>query len=159
MIFVTVGTTDFDALVEAADRLAAALDEEVVIQIGHGSYEPRHARWFRFADSLAPYYDRASLVISHGGFGTVTEVLRRGLPLVGVSNPDRYDRHQDQILRAFEEGGHLVWCRNLAELPSAVERARRTALVPYCPPESRIHEVVRAFLDQTAQERVRASSV
>lgn len=155
MIFVTVGTTDFDALVEAADRLAADLEEEVVIQIGHGRYEPQHARWFRFAPSLAPYYDQASLVIAHGGFGTVTEVLRRGLPLVGVSNPDRYDRHQDQILRAFEEGGHLVWCRNLADLPRAVERARQTSFVPYRPPESHIHEVVQAFLEQTARRRGR----
>lgn len=153
MIFVTVGTTDFDRLVEAADRLAAASDEEVVIQIGHGRYEPQHARWFRFAESLAPYYEQASLVIAHGGFGTVTEVLRCGLPLVGVSNPDRYDRHQDQILQAFEEAGHLVWCRDLVDLPAAVERARSAALVPYRPPESHIHQVVQAFLEQTAQRK------
>ena len=54
MIFVTVGTTDFDQLVEAADRLAAAGDEEFVIQIGHGHYEPQHAAWFRFADRWRP---------------------------------------------------------------------------------------------------------
>ncbi len=148
MIFVTVGTTEFDQLVEAADRLAATIAEEMVIQIGRGHYEPRHAAWLRFAESLAPYYDRASLVIGHGGFGTVTEVLRRGLRFVGVSNPDRYDKHQDQILQAFAEAGHLVWCRNLAELPAAVEQARHATLVPYQPPESRIHEVVRAFLEQ-----------
>lgn len=146
MIFVTVGTTDFDQLVEAADRLAATMDEEVVIQIGHGHYEPQHAAWFRFAESLAPYYDQASLVIGHGGFGTVTEVLRRGLRLVGVSNPDRYDRHQDQILRAFEEAGYLVWCRDVAELPAAVALARSRELTPYEPPASRIHEVIRDFL-------------
>jgi UDP-N-acetylglucosamine transferase subunit ALG13 len=148
MIFVTVGTTDFDQLVEAADHLAATTDEEIAIQIGHGRYEPQHAAWLRFAESLGPYYDQASLVIGHGGFGTVTEVLRRGLRFVGVSNPDRYDKHQDQILRAFEEAGHLVWCRDLTELPAAVEQARRAVLVPYQPPESRIHEVIREYLAQ-----------
>lgn len=150
MIFVTVGTTDFDSLVAAADELAASLDEEMVIQIGHGQVVPRHARWFRFASSLEPYYERAELVITHGGLGTLTEVLSRGLRVVGVSNPDRYDHHQEEILRAFEEAGYLIWCRDLDRLAEAVTRARRAQLIPYQVPESRIHEVIRAFLAQWA---------
>ena len=148
MIFVTVGTTEFDALVEAADRLAATLEEEVVIQIGRGHVEPQHARWFRFQPSLDDFYDAAGVVVTHGGLGTVTEVLRRELPLVGISNPDRYDRHQDQILQAFEDAGHLVWCRDLADLPAALAEARRVPLTPYAPPPSHIHQVIIEFLSQ-----------
>jgi len=148
MIFFTVGTTDFDELALAADRLAATLTEEVVMQIGHGLVEPQSARWFRFAPSLDPFYDAASLVVAHGGFGTLTEVMRRGLPVIGVSNPDRFDKHQDQILQAFEAAGHLIWCRDLADLPSAIEQARQTQFAPYRPPESRIHLVIRAFLQE-----------
>ena len=149
MIFVTVGTTDFDALVIAADRLAATTDETVVIQIGHGEVEPQHAQWLRFAPSLDPFYDQADVVVTHGGLGTVTEVLRRGLRLVGVSNPDRFDRHQDQILQAFEQAGHLVWCRDLDGLPAAVQRARQAQLGPYQPPPSHIHRVIDRFLRET----------
>ena len=145
MIFVTVGTTEFDALVQAADQLAAA-GEDVVIQSGNGLVEPVQARWFRFAPSLDPYYELADVVVTHGGLGTVSEVLQRGLPLVGVSNPDRYDRHQDQILQAMENAGHLVWCRDLADLPEAVEQAARSKLVPYQPPASQIGAVIREFL-------------
>ena len=145
MIFVTVGTTEFDSLVAAADRLAAAIEEEVVIQIGHGTVEPRHALWFRFAPSLDEHYTATDLVITHGGLGTVTEVLLRGLRTVGVSNPDRYDRHQDQILHAFEDAGHLIWCRDLVDLSTAVARARVASFVPYQPPKSHIHLVIAAF--------------
>lgn len=150
MIFVTVGTTEFDALVQAADQLAAA-GEEVVIQIGHGLVEPVHARWFRFAPSLDPWYAAAEVVVTHGGLGTVTEALQRQLPLVGVSNPDRYDRHQDQILQAMEAGGHLVWCRSLPELAAAVARARLGGFTPYQPPGSRIGAVIRQFLENRAE--------
>lgn len=152
MIFVTVGTTDFDQLVLAADALAAAPDADFVIQIGHGHVEPKHARWFRMAPSLEPYYEEAELVITHGGLGTLTEVLQRDLPAVGVSNPDRYDRHQDQILRALSEAGHLIWCQDLADLPEAIGQARSTRFVLYRPPESRIHEVIRDFLRSIAGE-------
>lgn len=145
MIFVTVGTTEFDALVQAADQLAAA-GADVVIQIGHGLVEPGHAQWFRFAPSLDGYYETADVVVTHGGLGTVSEVLQRGLPLVGVSNPDRYDRHQDQILLTMEAEGHLIWCRDLADLPEAVQQAASSDLVPYQPPPSRIGAVIREFL-------------
>lgn len=146
MIFVTVGTTDFDALVAAADSYAAGAVEAVVIQIGHGELEPRHAQWLRFAPSLDPFYEQADVVVTHGGLGTVTEVLRRGLRVVGVSNPDRFDRHQDQILQAFQQAGHLVWCRDLAALPVAIEQARRSQFTPYDPPPSHIHRVIERFL-------------
>lgn len=145
MIFVTVGTTEFDALVQAADQLAAA-GQDVTIQIGKGLVEPVHAMWFRFAPSLDPYYDAADVVVTHGGLGTVSEVLQRRVPLVGVSNPDRYDRHQDQILQAMETAGHLVWCRDLADLPQAIQQARHRELVPYVQPVSRIGAVIREFL-------------
>ncbi len=150
MIFVTVGTTDFDALVAAADHLAAGTDESVVIQIGHGEVEPQHAQWLRFAPSLEPYYEQAAVVVTHGGLGTVTEVLRRGLRVVGVSNPDRFDRHQDQILQVLEQAGHLVWCRDLAELPAAIQQARQAQFIPYQPPASHIHQVIDRFLRDLA---------
>lgn len=149
MIFVTVGTTDFDALVERVDQLAPGLDRPVAMQIGTGHYQPLNAReFFRFAPSLEPYFERAALVISHGGLGTLVEVLRRGLRLVGVSNPERYDRHQDDLLSYLEEQGHLLWCRDLAHLDSDLRRAERMLFRPYPDPPCEIHEVINAFLSR-----------
>ncbi|GAB4506131.1 MAG: hypothetical protein Kow00123_02690 [Anaerolineales bacterium] len=152
MIFVTVGTTDFDALVEAMDRLAPALGEEVVAQIGRGRYEPKNLRWFRSAPSLEPYYRQASLVVSHGGMGTVMEVAAMGKPLVALSNPDRYDRHQDDLLGYMERQGHLLWCRDLADLEADLQRARAMTFTPYVAPPTRIHEVIREYLARLTDE-------
>lgn len=146
MIFVTVGTTDFDALVRKMDALAASLDEPVVAQIGRGVYEPDQMEHFRFAPSLDPYYERARIVVAHGGLGTLIEVMQRGIRLVGLSNPDRYDRHQDDLLRTFEAAGHMIWCRNLEDLPQALLEASQRRFVPYVSPEPRIHEVIRQYL-------------
>ena len=98
MIFVTVGTTDFDDLVRALDERAGELDDELVIQYGHGKYVPRNCEAFRFASSLDPYYEKADIVVSHGGLCTVMEACRKGLKLVGMANPDRFDDHQADIL-------------------------------------------------------------
>ncbi|MBC7242477.1 MAG: hypothetical protein H5T60_08535 [Anaerolineae bacterium] len=139
MIFVTVGSTDFDALVEAVDRLCAPggllAGYEVEMQIGEGRYIPRHAPYFRFAPALDPYYDRAELVIAHGGLGTAVEVIGRGRRLLAVANPDRYDHHQEDLLSTLAEAGHLLWCRDLRRLEEYIGLALRFSPTPYtCPP-------------------------
>jgi len=147
MIFVAVGTTDFDALIQAMDHLSLSLSEEVVMQIGRSKYMPRYCEYFRFVPSLTPYYERASLVVSHGGLGIVTEVLKYGRPLVAVEEPNQPDRHQREILSLWEREGHLIWCKNLGKLPQAMERAKSQRLRPYVAPECRIHTIVAELLD------------
>ncbi|MCB0210833.1 MAG: hypothetical protein KDJ52_15955 [Anaerolineae bacterium] len=147
--FITVGSTDFDALIKAVDDLAPALNiRQGAMQIGHGHYLPQHLTYFRFAPTLEPYYERAALVIAHGGLGITMEVLQRGIPLVSVSNLDRYDNHQDDLLQAMEDEGYLVWCRRLEDLESAIKTARSTTLRPYVQPECQIHEVINSFLSR-----------
>lgn len=148
MIFVTVGTTDFDPLVRAMDQLAPSLGEEVVAQIGRGKYEPRHMRFVRLVPSLDPYYREASLVVSHGGMATLMEAASLGKPLVAVSNPELYDRHQDDLLCYMEREGHLLWCRDIAELEEALRRARAMTFRPYQPPPTRVHIVIREYLER-----------
>ncbi len=146
MIFVTVGTTDFDALAARMDELTPLLNEEVVIQIGRGAYLPRYAASFRFAPSLDDYYRRARLVVSHGGLGTLIEVLRLGKPLIGVSNPDRFDLHQEDLLAELERGGYLLWCRDLGHLAHDIERISAMHFRPYEEPPCHIHAVIADFL-------------
>lgn len=145
MIFVAVGTTAFNALVKAMDELSQNLSEEVVIQIG-GGVEPQHCEYFRFAPSLTPYYERASVVVSHGGVGITTEVLQHGRPLVAVEDVTQPERHQREILDALAQEGYLIWCEELQKLPEAIEQAK-TQLKPYVKPECQIHTIVAEFLD------------
>jgi beta-1,4-N-acetylglucosaminyltransferase len=147
VIFVTVGTTDFDLLAQRMDELGPALGEDVVIQTGRGAYVPRHAKYFRFAPSLETYYQQARLVVSHGGLGTLVEVMRANKPLIGVSNPDRFDLHQNELLGEMEAGGYLLWCRDLAELPREIVRAGAMSFRRYEDPPCSIHMVINDFLD------------
>jgi len=122
MIFVTVGTFKFDELVETVDRAVGSgvLKQEFVIQIGGGAYEPLHCKYFRSATSLQPYYDRAELVVGHGGTGTTFEVLGRGLNLISVANHRVKDNHQHEFLEAMEKSGYLRYCREMSKLPEMI---------------------------------------
>jgi beta-1,4-N-acetylglucosaminyltransferase len=148
MIFVATGTTGFDALAERMDRLAPSLDETVVIQLGNGCYVPQRAEYFRFAPSLQPYYEQASLVMAHGGMGICLEVLDCGKPLIAFDNPDRFDQHQQDMLRVLAAQNHLIWCQDLNDLPEALERARQYEFRRYVASECEIHRVIKEFLQR-----------
>ena len=146
MIFVATGTTGFDKLAREMDRLTPTLAEEVIIQIGSGRYVPSWAKHFRLAPSLQPYLQTASLVVSHGGLGTCMEVLAAGKPLVALSNPDRYDKHQDDLLGALEAQNYILWCRDPAQLDQAIATARQTAFQSYQRTDCRVHIRIMEFL-------------
>jgi beta-1,4-N-acetylglucosaminyltransferase len=148
MILVATGTTGFDALVCEMDRLAPALAQPVVMQIGDGRYVPQQCDYFRLAPSLQPYYQQATLVVAHGGMGICLEVLEAGKPLIALSNPDRYDQHQDDLLRTLEAQTYLIWCREVAGLEQALVRAPQVTFRPYQRPECTVHLRIRELLNQ-----------
>ena len=122
-----MGTTlPFDGLVQAVDRLVAegTVTEPVLCQIGHGQYVPQHCEHFRFRPNLEEQIARASLVIGHGGTGTVTGLLASGKPFIVVANPLGAHDHQRQFLARLCKVVEFLWTADLAELPALIERAR-----------------------------------
>lgn len=144
MIFVTVGSIQFDELVKEIDFAVGGgqITGEVVIQIANGSYLPANCEYFRSAPGLDPYYERAGLVISHGG-ATTLEVLERGLRLISVSNPNLSDDHQRDFLEVLANRGFIQYCRVLSELPVFIHES----LVRPPPPAFDVNVFFRTVVD------------
>ncbi|KAL3156241.1 hypothetical protein ABBQ32_012517 [Trebouxia sp. C0010 RCD-2024] len=118
-VLVTVGTTKFEALVQAVDSLDVAATlvakgyTRLVIQKGAGKHQVQtlvpagsqhnqlsnglQVEVFDFAPSLADYMQAADLIISHAGSGSIFEALRLKKPLIAVPNPVLMDNHQADL--------------------------------------------------------------
>jgi UDP-N-acetylglucosamine transferase subunit ALG13 len=147
-LFVSVGSTDFDDLIKAVDALIPSYGFSGIMQIGHGQYEPTNLPFFRFSSSLNNFYNQATIAIAHGGLATTIEILKQRIRLVSVSNPDRYDQHQDDLISTLAEKGFLVWCRNLKNLNQAISLALNGDFKFYQPPKCTIHSVIKNFLNK-----------
>jgi UDP-N-acetylglucosamine transferase subunit ALG13 len=145
-IFVAVGTSHFDALVERMDAIAPGLPGGVTMQIGIGRVVPKNAPSFRFEPSLRDRIAEADLVVSHGGFGIMTEALSQGKRVVGVENSEMMDNHQRELLLKFSEEGYITWCRDLSGLEESILRAAGSNPKPYVLPESTMGARIREFL-------------
>jgi UDP-N-acetylglucosamine transferase subunit ALG13 len=132
VIFVTVGTHEqpFDRLLAEVDRLAGeGRIGDVFCQTGYSTYRPEHARWtpmIAFAE-MQDLLTSASVVISHGGPGTLAPVLASGRPLVLVPRQHKFGEHVDDHQVAFcrrisaERGLPLVL--DIEELEAAIDEA------------------------------------
>lgn len=88
---------EFTRLIKKMDEVAGRLDEEVVMQIGSVHYEPQNARYFShttYQESLS-YFRNASLVVGHGGSGTILNALKFHVPIVVVPRSQRFGEHFD----------------------------------------------------------------
>ena len=150
ILFVTVGNGKFEPLIKEIDRLKGEgkIKEDVVIQLGHGQYKPKNCKWFTFESPLNKYYDNASLVICHGGPGTVFEIMRRKLKVIALPNRDRTDpNHQVEYLRAMDkETKGMIYCDRVSLLADKLELAKTYNFANYKKPECKMHEVIHDFL-------------
>lgn len=125
MIFVTVGmhTQSFHRLIQAMDDYAATTSEQVVMQIGHSSYIPRHCEWFQFASyqEMQRWSKEARVVVSHGATSILT-ALQQGTPVVAVPRERRFnehiDDHQVEFAEALAAAGWITSSRDVEDLDS-----------------------------------------
>jgi UDP-N-acetylglucosamine transferase subunit ALG13 len=127
LIFVTVGgMRAFDRLIREVDRIAAKVDEEVVMQIGSTDYEPKNCDYFRFlpVNEIEELYADARVVVCHAGIGSILTAVKYNKPLILVPRLQRYgevfDDHQLEIAREMESRGMTV-VYDISNLESAVD--------------------------------------
>ncbi len=123
-IFITVGTTHFNSLVEAADKCAAELTEhKFTFQTAGSAYKPLHGECFEFGDAIDDYYDRSDIIITHAGAGSIYKLLELRKIVIVVPNLERVDKHQSDIAKFLEENKYALIVWNLEELPAVLQSA------------------------------------
>ena len=134
-IFVTVGTTEFDSLLEVVTS-SNVLDyfndngfTQLTLQKGRGDFQlnvENHKNLtiecFRYKDSIADDIQAASLVLSHAGAGSILEALSLRKPLIVVVNEGLMNNHQHELASKMAEEGYLYYCTSKTLLETLLKK-------------------------------------
>nr|CAG4649861.1 EOG090X0KOU [Scapholeberis mucronata] len=121
-VFVTVGTTQFNELIEQVlhPETLEILEQDdfthLILQIGTGINPTLPERvngklnisWYRLKDSIASDIEAASLVISHAGAGCCMQVLNMAKPLLVVVNQKLMGNHQLELAQKLQDDQHVL---------------------------------------------------
>ena len=131
MIFVTVGTHEqpFNRLVEYMDKWSMDHDEEVVIQTGFSTYEPKKATWSKLYpySKMVELVAEARVVVTHGGPSSFIMPLQIGRIPIVVPRKHEYNEHvndhQVEFCKAVaERQGNIIVVEQIEELGYALEK-------------------------------------
>ena len=131
MILVLLGTqhNEFTRLLQEIDECInnKIIDEEVIVQAGFTKYESKKMRIFDMIPKLDldEFVERADLVITHGGVGSIIMALNKNKKVIAVPRLHEYgehvNNHQRQIIKVFSEKGYLIGVQNVEDMPEALK--------------------------------------
>lgn len=133
LFFATVGATlPFDRLVESVAQLRAdgLIPGRLVVQTGIGGVTPKGVETVESLpfDEVQQLLREASIVVCHGGTGSLITGLRQGCHVIAMprlaSLGEHYDDHQAEITQAFANRGLILVANTVDELRAAVADAK-----------------------------------
>ena len=160
MIFVTVGnaTQGFRRLLDAVDALVRNgffERETIFLQIGNNrgfhsqlyEYKP-----FLTIEEFQQWMEKADLIISHGGCGTLLHAIRYAKVPVVMPRRKKYaehvNDHQMQLVQALACEGRIIPAYEPEDLPEAIAEARRRNTQPMPPPPSQMLQLVAKAIEE-----------
>ena len=158
MILVLLGTQDnsfhrlLDKIQELIDK--KVIKEKVVVQAGRTKYESKDMEIFSLMpqDKLRDLMEKADLIITHGGVGSIVTSLKMGKKVIAVprlsSFGEHVNDHQIQIVDSFDKQGFLIGVVELDELGKAIEKAKTFKPNKFVSQTDNMIKIIEDFIDK-----------
>ena len=134
MILVTLGTQDknFERLLKAIDKEIdkGNIKDKVVVQAGYTKYKSKNMEIFKSVsnDRLEELMDEASLIITHGGVGSILTALKHHKKVIATPRLAKYNEHtndhQKQIIEEFGRLGYIIPLKDLTKLDKMLVKSK-----------------------------------
>jgi len=133
VIFVVVGTQGpFDRMIRAVDHWAVENNrDDVFAQIGRGAWRPTRLKWVEHlgAEEFSTCLQRADILISHAGMGTILTALELSKPVLVMPRRaalhEQRNDHQVATAKKLEELGLANVAKDEAELTQRLQNLDR----------------------------------
>ena len=161
MILVLLGTQNnsFHRLLEEIERNIenGNITEEVVVQAGYTKFEPstkkQQIKIFNTVpkDELEKMIEKANIVISHGGVGSMITANQKGKKVIAVPRYKMYHEHvndhQLKTIEIFGKRNYVLPTKNVQDLERALKDIKDFVPVVYEKDErSKVIQIIEDFI-------------
>ena len=132
MILVILGTQDktFTRLLDAVQRQIdlGNIKEKVIVQAGSTKYKSKDMEIFDLikADDFKKLVKEASLIITHGGVGSIMDGLKNNKKIIAAPRLKKYNEHvndhQIEIVDEYAKLGYIIPLKDFNMLDKLLKR-------------------------------------
>lgn len=158
MILVLLGTqhNEFIRLIKEVEKCinTGTIKEKVIVQAGFTKYKSDKMETFDMIsnEKLTKYVDEATLVITHGGVGSIIMALEKGKKVIAVPRLHEYGEHvndhQRQIIKVFSEKKYLIGIENADELEDAIKNIAKFEPAKYENNNQKMINIIENFIEK-----------
>lgn len=156
IILCLVGTNpySFDRLVSYVDKNLGP-NHDVTIQLGNTSYSPNHSDFFRYKkrSDIIKLINKADIVITQGGFGSMRDVLNCNKNLIAVPRLIELNECQDdqkELVDYYASKNYLVACDDVKNINYIINQFNNDQIfLRKYEPESKlkVKDLIKTYLD------------
>ncbi len=157
MIFVTLGTQDksFDRLLKSIDEEIEKgnIKEKVIVQAGFTKYKTKNMEihYLFEKEEFDKYIKECSLLITHGGVGSILSGLRNNKVVIASPRLSKYNEHmndhQVQIVSKFSKDGLLLAYNENDDLSNLIKEAKTFKPKKYKSNTENMINLIENFID------------
>ena len=157
MILVLLGTQNnsFHRLLEEVQKNIdnKNIEEEVVVQKGYTKFESKIMTLYTQlpVDKLQQLIEKADLVITHGGVGSIISSIQKGKKVIAIPRLKKYGEHvndhQLDIVESFDKLGYIIGITDVSQLENALQRVDTFEPKKYIPNTGKIINIIQDFID------------
>ena len=156
MILVLLGTQNnsFHRLLEEVEKNIenGIINEEVIVQAGYTKFQSDKMKIIDLMskEQLSKFQDEASLIITHGGVGSIVSSIEKGKKVIAVPRKHEYgehvNNHQEEIVKDFNDKGYIIGIKEVDDLKQALINSKDFEPVKYQPNNKKMLKIIEDFI-------------
>ena len=157
MVLILLGTQNnsFHRLLEEIQKNIdkGIIKEEVVVQKGYTKFESENMTIYNQLpiDEINQLIDKANLVITHGGVGSIISSIEKNKKVIAVPRLKKYKEHvndhQLDIIKSFNDLGYIIGLNTVEELEQALKKIDNFEPKKYVSNTGNVLKIVENFID------------
>lgn len=157
MILVLLGTQDkpFERILKAVakEKKKGSIKDKVIAQVGCTKFYDDKIKTFDFTskDEIESLIDKARIIITHAGVGTITECLSKDKKVIVVPRLKKYGEHtndhQLEITKEFALKGYVLPLYDVKNLSKTLDDIKTFKPVRYESNTERFKNKVKEYID------------
>ncbi len=157
MILVLLGTQNnsFKRLLEQIDLLIKnkIIQDEVVVQAGYTKHTSSNMKILDFIsnEELEKWQEKADLIITHGGVGSILSSITKGKKVIAVARQHQYGEHindhQKDIIEFFSKKDYIIGIYDVQDLEKAIIQSKNFEPKTYQQNNEKMLKIIEDFIE------------